>query len=416
MVLAFVALFVAPLALSPFAQSAHSAAAVAGGGRIRDLGVATPESVGVSSERVHRIEAAMNKLVDDKQVAGLVTLLERHGKVIAFNAVGQKDVRKSDPVQKDSIFRITTPAAHRPGIDDALQEGKWRIDDPVARYSRVCADEGLHRQERGRHAKARGREAVDDDEGADDAYGGLGYVLSAAGDVEIIDGNVLSAPRRSRVDRQPRQAAALAQPGTLVGHRRGRAGLSSEAGHAARRLLRTRVFEPLSMKTRRSTCRRKMSRLALVHNSGRTGLVDENRLDRRWSPGPLRWRRIFSTAMDYARFCEMMLGGGQLNGVRIIAPRTVEMMRTNHVNPDPLKTMPQGTGWGMDFQIVMDAAAAGDSVPNGTYSWFGIAGTWFWIDTVEDLAFVGMVQHVNLGTTRGIHGLSRSLVYRSIMN
>ena len=54
--------------------------------------------------------------------------------------------------------------------------------------------------------------------------------------------------------------------------------------------------------------------------------------------------------------------------------------------------------------------------PNGTYSWFGIAGTWFWIDPVDDLAFVGMVQHVNLGTTRGIHRLSRSLVYQSIMN
>jgi CubicO group peptidase (beta-lactamase class C family) len=120
--------------------------------------------------------------------------------------------------------------------------------------------------------------------------------------------------------------------------------------------------------------------------------------------------------MDYARFCEMMLGGGQLGGARLIAPRTVEMMRTNYVNPDALKTMPPGTGWGMDFQIVTDAAAAGDSVPNGTYSWFGIAGTWFWIDPVDDVAFVGMVQHVNLGTTRAIHGLSRSLVYQSIVN
>ena len=111
----------------------------------------------------------------------------------------------------------------------------------------------------------------------------------------------------------------------------------------------------------------------------------------------------------------MLLQGGQFNGVRLLAPRTVEMMRTNHVNPDPLKTMPPGTGWGMDFQIVSDAAAAGDSVSSGTYSWFGIAGTWFWIDPVEDLAFVGMVQHQNLGTTRAIHGLSRSLVYQAVI-
>src|SRR5690242_576325 len=69
--------------------------------------------------------------------------------------------------------------------------------------------------------------------------------------------------------------------------------------------------------------------------------------------------------------------------------------------------MAPDTGWGMDFQVVTDAAAVGDSVFNGTFTWFGIAGTWFWIDPVEDLAFVGMVQHQNLGTTRPMHALSR---------
>jgi CubicO group peptidase (beta-lactamase class C family) len=92
------------------------------------------------------------------------------------------------------------------------------------------------------------------------------------------------------------------------------------------------------------------------------------------------------------------------------------MMRTNHVNPDPLKTMPAGTGWGMDFQVVTDAAAAGESVSNGTFSWWGIAGTWFWIDPVKDLAFVGMVQHANIGTSRGIHALSRSLVNQAVLD
>jgi CubicO group peptidase (beta-lactamase class C family) len=124
---------------------------------------------------------------------------------------------------------------------------------------------------------------------------------------------------------------------------------------------------------------------------------------------------LFSTAPDYARFCDMLLQGGQFNGVRLLAPRTVEMMRTNHVNPEPLKTMTPGVGWGMDFQVVMDAAAAGEPSSNGTFRWFGIAGTWFWIDPVEDLAFVGMLQHDSLPTTTGIHGLSRNLVYQSVV-
>jgi CubicO group peptidase (beta-lactamase class C family) len=429
MVLALVALFVAPLALSPFAQSAHSAAAVTGGGRVRDLGVATPESVGVSTERVHRIDAAMKKLVDDKQVAGLVTLLERHGKVIAFNAVGQKDVRKADPVQKDSIFRIYSMTKPLTGLAMMMlyEEGKWRIDDPVARYIPEFArmkvytgknEDGTPKLEDAKRSMTM-RELMTH-------TAGLGYVLSAANPVDkmIIDGNVLNsaAPLKNMIDGLAK-LPLLAQPGTRWSYSIGVdvQGYLVEkfSGMPFADFLRTRVFEPLGMKdTAFYVPPEKLSRLALVHNGGPNGLVvDENRPDPAVVPlGPSGGGGLFSTAMDYARFCEMMLGGGQLNGVRIIAPRTVEMMRTNHVNPDPLKTMPQGTGWGMDFQIVMDAAAAGDSVPNGTYSWFGIAGTWFWIDPVDDLAFVGMVQHVNLGTTRGIHGLSRSLVYQSIMN
>ena len=429
MVLALLALFVAPLAPSPFAQSAHSTASAVGGTRVRDLAVATPESVGVSSERVHRIETAMKKLVDDKQVAGLVTLLERHGKIVAFNAVGQKDVRTAESVQKDSIFRIYSMTKPLTGLAMMMlyEEGKWRIDDPVARYIPEFAkmkvytgknEDGTPKLEDAKRSMTM-RELMTH-------TAGLGYVLSANNPVDkmIIDGNVLNsaAPLKYMIDGLAK-LPLLAQPGTRWSYSIGVdvQGYLVEkfSGMPFADFLRTRVFEPLGMKdTAFYLPKEKLSRLALVHNGSPNGLVvDENRPDPTVVPlGPSGGGGLFSTAMDYARFCEMMLGGGQLNGVRIIAPRTVEMMRTNYVNPDALKTMQPGTGWGMDFQIVMDAAAAGDSVPNGTYSWFGIAGTWFWIDPVDDLAFVGMVQHVNLGTTRGIHGLSHSLVYQSIMN
>ncbi len=429
MVLALVALFVAPLALSPFAQSAHSTASAVGGTRVRDLAAVPPESVGVSPERVHRIETAMKKLVDDKQVAGLVTLLERHGKVVAFNAVGQKDVRTADPVQKDSIFRIYSMTKPLTGLAMMMlyEEGKWRIDDPVARYIPEFAkmkvytgknEDGSPKLEDAKRSMTM-RELMTH-------TAGLGYVLSANNPVDkmIIDGNVLNSavPLKNMIDGLAK-LPLLAQPGTRWSYSIGVdvQGYLVEkfSGMPFADFLRTRVFEPLGMKdTAFYVPKEKLSRLALVHNGSPNGLVvDENRPDPTVVPlGPSGGGGLFSTAMDYARFCEMMLGGGQLNGVRIIAPRTVEMMRTNFVNPDALKTMQPGTGWGMDFQIVMDSAAAGDSVPNGTYSWFGIAGTWFWIDPVDDLAFVGMVQHVNLGTTRAIHGLSHSLVYQSIMN
>ena len=254
---------------------------------------------------------------------------------------------------------------------------------------------------------------------------GLGYVLSSNNPVDkmIIDANVLNAkaPLQAMIDGLAKMPL-LAQPGTrwsysiavdVQGYL-----VEKFSGKPFGEFLKTRVFDPLGMKdTAFSVPNDKLARFSEVHvGAGQTLAIDTNRPDAAMVPlGASGGGGLYSTAEDYARFCEMLLQGGQLNGTRLLAPRTVEMMRTNHVQPDPLKTMAPGTGWGMDFQVVMDAAAAGDSVSNGTFTWFGIAGTWFWIDPVEDLAFVGMVGHQSLQTTRPIHGLSRSLVYQAIV-
>jgi len=165
--------------------------------------------------------------------------------------------------------------------------------------------------------------------------------------------------------------------------------------------LPTRIFQPLGMKdTAFYLPKEKLLRLALVHGEDATGKL---------TPPS-------STAEDYLRFAQILLDGGQLNGVRLLAPRTVEMMRTNHVQPEALKTMRPGNGWGMDFSVVMDAAAGGEPFSNGSYYWWGAAGTWFWIDPVEDFTFIGMIQHQNTRTSTEIHGLSRNLVYQAILN
>jgi CubicO group peptidase (beta-lactamase class C family) len=396
---------------------------------VRDLGAASPESEGISAERLGRLDAAMKRLVDEKQVAGLVTLLERHGKVVEFNAVGQLDVRKPDPVKKDSIFRIYSMTKPVTGAAMMMlyEEGKWRLDDPVSRYIPEFArlkvylgknDDGTPKLEDARRPMTM-RELMTH-------TAGLGYVLSANNPVDkmIIDGNVLDsrAPLRNMIDGLSK-IPLLAQPGArwsysiavdVQGYL-----IEKFSGQPFADFLRTRIFEPLGMKdTAFYVPPEKLARFAQVHTGAGASLaVDPNRPDPAVVPvGASGGGGLFSTASDYARFCDMLLQGGRFNGVRLLAPRTVEMMRTNHVNPDALKTMPPGTGWGMDFQVVTDAAAAGDSVSNGTFSWFGIAGTWFWIDPVDDLAFVGMVQHQSLATTRAIHGLSRSLVYQAILD
>ena len=422
---------VAPFAVRSSAQQAYRpAAAVPKNSErsSRDLATIAPESVGVSSERLRRIDAAMTRLVDEKQVAGLVTLLERHGKIVHFNAAGKLDVRKPDPLQKDSIFRIYSMTKPITGVAMMMlyEEGKWRLDDPVTRYIPEFArlkvyagknDDGSPKLEDAKRSMTM-RELMTH-------TGGLGYVLNANNPVDkmIIDANVLNAraPLQDMITGLAK-IPLLAQPGTRWSYSIGVdvQGYLVEkfSGQPFAEFVRTRIFEPLGMKdTAFYVPKEKLLRLAQVHTGAGANLaVDENRPDATLVPaGPSGGGGLFSTAADYARFCEMLLQGGQFKGVRLLAPRTVEMMRTNHVNPDPLKTMPPGTGWGMDFQIVIDAAAAGDSVSSGTYRWFGIAGTWFWIDPVEDLAFVGMVQHQSLATTRAIHGLSRSLVYQAVI-
>jgi CubicO group peptidase (beta-lactamase class C family) len=430
-VLGLLAIFAASLTPAALAQGTHPAASAARvvEKRVRDLAPATAESAGMSTERLSRLNAAMKRLVDDKQVAGLVTLVERHGKIVHVNAVGQLDVRKRDAIQKDSIFRIYSMTKPITGLAMMMlyEEGKWQINDPVSRHIPEFArlkvytgknEDGTPKLEDASRSMTM-RELMTH-------TAGLGYVLNPNGPVDrmIIGGKVLNsgAPLQAMIDGLAK-IPLLAQPGTRWSYSIGVdvQGYLVEkfSGQPFGEFARKRIFEPLGMKdTAFYVPAEKLPRFAQVHTgSGSNLTVDMNRPDPAVIPlGPSGGGGLFSTALDYARFCEMLLQGGQLNGVRLLAPRTVEMMRTNYVNPEPLKTMPPGTGWGMDFQIVTDAAAAGEVVSDGTFSWFGIAGTWFWIDPVRDLAFVGMVQHQSLATTRAINALSRSLVYQAIID
>jgi CubicO group peptidase (beta-lactamase class C family) len=404
--------------------------AVAAAEGVRDLAVAQPDSVGVSSQRLRRIDETMKRFVDEKRIAGIVTLLTRRGKIVHHNAVGVKDVRKNEPVQKDSIFRIASMT--KPITGAALmmlfEEGKWRLDDPVSRHIPEFAKlqvytganpDGTPTLEPARRSMTM-RELMTH-------TGGLGYVLNSSNPVDrmIIQGRVLdtAAPLQTMIDKLAK-LPLQSQPGTrwsysiavdVQGYL-----VEKLSGMKFDEFLRTRLFEPLGMKdTAFYVPKDKLSRLALVHADAKGGglTADEVRGDPTVVPlGPSGGGGLFSTAMDYARFTEMLLNGGQLNGVRVLAPRTVEMMRTNYVNPEPLKTMGPGLGWSLGFQVITDAAAAGEPYSTGSYHWFGIFGTWFWIDPVDDFAFIGMLQHQNLGTARQVHGVSRNLVYQAIVN
>ena len=422
---AFVVLLCACATLTVF----QAAPPLAASETVRDMAPATPESVGISSDRVKRIDTFMKQWVDQGRLAGIVTLLTRHGKVVNVTANGRKDIRNADPIQRDSIFRIYSMTKPVTGVAMMMlfEEGKWRLNDPVSRYIpefaklKVYAGEnpdGSPKLEDARRSMTM-RELMTH-------TAGLGYTISDVNPVDrmyrkagvldsrkplqsLIDGLAV-LPLQSQPGTRWSYSIAVDVQGYLI---------EKLSGMSFEDFARTRIFEPLGMKdTGFSVPKEKISRLALVHSEANgKAAAPQDRGDATIKPlGASGGGGLFSTADDYARFCEMLLGGGQFGGRRLLAPRTVEMMRTNHVNPDPLKTMPVGTGWGMDFQVILDAAAAGEPTSDGTFSWWGIAGTFFWIDPVKDLAFVGMIQTDNLGTSGELRGLARNLVYQSVIN
>ena len=421
------ALVAVPSALAAVSQKHSVVVATATG---RDLTKANPEVVGVSSERLRRLDAGMQRFVSESRLAGVTTLLARRGKLVNVNAFGKKDVRMSDPIQRDSIFRIYSMTKPVTGVAMMMlyEEGKWRLDDPVSRYIPEFAKlqvytgdnpDGSMKLEDARRSMTM-RELMTHS-------AGLGYVLNQTNPVDrlIIKEQILNhaAPLQAMIDKLAK-TPLMAQPGTrwyysiavdVQGYL-----VEKISGQTFAEFLRTRIFDPLGMKdTGFYVPTAKLPRVARIHADAPNGSLAppaDNIDDFAVSPvGPSGGGGLFSTADDYLRFAQMLLNGGEFGGTRYLSPRTVQMMRTNHLQAEALKTMRPGTGWGLDFRVVMDAAAAGEPTNDGTFDWYGIGGTWFWIDPLSDLVFVGMIQHRGRANDE-IRALSRNLVYQALLN
>jgi CubicO group peptidase (beta-lactamase class C family) len=397
----------------------------------RDLAVAPPASVGVSAERLKRLDAGMQGLVDDRKLAGVVTLMARKGKVVHFAAHGKKDLGQPEPIAKDSIFRIYSMTKPVTGVAMLMlyEEGKWRLDDPVSRFIPEFAKlvvytgenpDGTPKTEPARRSMTM-RELMTH-------TAGLGYGLVGAHPVDklFLKANVLDStqPLATMIGKIA-GLPLVAQPGTRWSY----SAAVDVQGYLVEKLsgmpfaqfLETRLFAPLGMKdTAFHVPAAKLPRLARMHREDESGtlVASDREGDATVVPkAAFGGHGLFSTASDYARFAQMLLDGGEFGGARILAPRTVEMFRTNHVLADPLKTMRQGQGWGLGPQVILDAAASGEPYSDGAFHWWGIGGTWFWVDPVKDLVFVGMIQYQGRGLTAAtqIHGYARNLAYQAVM-
>jgi CubicO group peptidase (beta-lactamase class C family) len=392
-----------------------------------DLPTAKPESVGMSSQRLGKLKSEMQALVDRNQLPGVVTMVAKDGKIVEFDVAGKRDVESGAPLQKDSIFRIYSMSKPITGVAMMMlfEEGKWQLNDPVSKHipewanlkvAKVNPQNGSVTQVAPDHAMTM-RELMSHSGGL--TYGVFG---STPVDKMYTDANVLDrdATLQAMVDKLAK-IPLLLQPGEkwqysvsvdVQGYL-----VEKLSGQPFPEFLKQRIFDPLGMKdTAFYVPPDKMNRLAsfYTYDKDRKFVPHPGVPDFSKPPGaPSGGGGLVSTAMDYMRFCQMLLNGGELDGKRLLSPLSVQLMRSN-VLPASARTMGPGTGFGLDFAVVEDPVAAGGYYGEGTYYWGGYAGTWFWIDPVYKLIVVGMIQHRGDGLP-DVRGLSRNLTYQAIV-
>jgi len=432
----------APLAL---AKTPDKVAAVRAG----DLTpAASPESVGFDSARLHRLDAYMAKVVADGRVAGMTTLLARHGKIVEFNTYGKTSLATGQAMPKDEIFRIYSMSKPLTGVAMMIlfEQGKWRLDDPVTRYVpefknlkvMVEADKD------GKITKVEDMKRPPTMREIMSHTAGFGYGLGDKHPVDKLyrERQVLGSTGLHQMIERTATIPLMFQPGTdwsyssavdIQGYI-----VEKLSGESFGKFLQDNVFGPLKMKdTGFYTGDAKASRLAAVYvaemvdekPTGKIVQADDlfgNKMPDYTKPPAMEsgGGGLVSTTMDYARFCQMMLNKGQLDGVRILSPASIELMDTNVIpknvlvnsNGTSVARFNEAVGFGLDFMVVNDPRHAGTLEGKNTMSWGGAAGTWFWIDPTNDILFVGMIQR--MGGTGGddLGTQARTLTYQALLH
>jgi CubicO group peptidase (beta-lactamase class C family) len=400
------------------------------------LPTARAESVGVSSERLARLGAGMKSLVDEGRLAGVVTMVARHGKVIEFEAIGKRNVAADLPMEKDSIFRIYSMSKPVTGVAMMMlfEEGKWQLNDPVAKYIPEFGNLKVYATDASGNMVLKDQMHPVTMRELLSHTGGFtyGYFSNTPVDKLQRDADVLNV--NNSLDEMIKRVAKLplnTQPGSEWHY-----SISTDIqGYIVQKLsgmpfedfLERRIFKPLKMAdTGFYVPAEKLKRLAEFYEYDKDGRqqVVRSAINHDFGAKPAfssGGGGLVSTAADYMRFCQMLLNGGKLDGVRLISPRTVELMRTNVLSPS-MTTLSPGAGFGLDFAVYTDVAAAGGYYGKGTFYWGGAAGTWFWIDPSDDLIVIGMIQQI-AGTGAAavdgvpdVRGLSHAFVYQAIVD
>jgi len=385
---------------------------------------AAPEALGFSPAGLRRLTAALNEQINKKRLPGAVAMIVRRGKLAYFEALGQRDPASPDAMRPDAIFRIYSMT--KPLVSVAammlFDEGRLFLSDPVDKYLPEFRDTpvGVVRGEVIEHVPAARAMTVQD---LLRHTSGLTYEILAESPIRKLYARAKIYRRDWNNEAFSKAMAALPlmyQPGTVWEYSRatdvlGRV-VEVVSGQPLRDFFAQRIFAPLGMvDTGFHVPGEQQRRLAepFGHDPD-TGA--EVRVIEVREPVALDMGGggLVSTAADYARFCQMMLNRGVLDGRRLLSRKTVELMTSDHLGsiPSVCDLLPPGHGFGLGFAVRLHTGIAPVAGSAGLYFWGGLAGTTFFVDPKEEMYAVLMVQAP--GQRDEVRALFRNLVYAAI--
>jgi CubicO group peptidase (beta-lactamase class C family) len=407
--------------------------------------IQSPESVGMSTQRLGRIGATMQRYVDDGTVRGISTMVMRKGKVVHAEQFGHRDAEAGLEMTPDTIFRIYSMT--KPIVSTALmllhEESAFQLEDPVAKYMPAF--------------------------GATQVLGSDGSLVPPTRPVEIRDllthtsGLTYDFMEDTPVGHLYREARIMndatrtlkeaidvlaeiplaSQPGSRwhysVGIDVAARLIEVLSGQSLGAFLSERIFGPLGMTdTGFGVADSNLNRLSAMY--GLPDLIGQDHTGTKLVEAALAGFNeridvsatyptatpevflrgglgLFATIGDYANFAQMLLNGGQLNGTRIIGRKTLELMHANHLPPEllPWQLLGRdngGLGFGLGSRVMMDVAASAGPGSVGEYGWAGAAKTYYWVDPEEDLVGLFMAQYMT-GVALPDRDM-RSLTYQAI--
>jgi CubicO group peptidase (beta-lactamase class C family) len=406
-------------------MNAQTAAKHAASPQTPSLPHAKPEQIGLSTVRLQLMSDAFKREIDKGTLPGATVMVARRGQIGWFDAIGRQSPAASAPMAHDTIFRIfsmTKPIVSI-GIMMLIEDGHFLLSDPVAKFIPEFADQKVGVENNGKldlvplKRPMTVQDLLRHTSGITYDHTGNGLVQQLYQQSRLRSRQITKAEHAAMVAGLP----LMCQPGAEWNYSRstdilGRI-IEVVSGKSLGAYLTERILAPLQMaETAFHTVEENAGRLAEpfaadpwtgdkvqlfnmlekpVMESGGGGLV--------------------STTMDYARFAQMLLNGGTLDGVRIIGRKTLQLMASNHLAPSvkvdsPL--MPAGHGFGLGFAVRTHDGLAPFPGSAGEFFWSGMAGTFFWIDPKEDLFAVFMMQ--GPGQRQYIRIMLRNLVAAAV--